>query len=267
LASATQSLQIQLNEGQKAAALRPILAELAQTRDPYALRALAEAAHALPTSLTDEEARAALDPILQAIGHNTEPDALQALVTGVQQLAPELNRRDAATLAEPVIAELRTQRHPETFGALVLAARALTPNFQVQSLVDGSRIARAGLAAATTSTEAIAWATALDTVLATSESSIGSFVEALKYPTAALQNPNPDRQGAVSAEDFLLDQFQALSAKAGINATSLDDILSWIRQHHPEVDLESPPTRPPPIDEFDVVDRSAAVRERRSRDP
>ena len=246
--------------------MRPILAEFARRRDPYALGALADAAHALPTSLTGDEARAALGPVLQAIGQNTEPDALQALVRGVRQLAPDLNRRDATTLAGPVIAALTTQRQLETLGALVQAARALAPNYQVQSVVDGARIARAGLAAATTSTEAIAWATVLDTMLGRSEGSIANLVAALKYPTTALRDLSADEEADGSAEDFLLDQFQALAAKAGINAASLEDILRWIKQRHPEVDLKSPPTRPPPIDEFDIVDRLSEVREPRSQD-
>jgi hypothetical protein len=255
LAKAIRAIPAQPTAEQARQALATVMVAFSMTRDPYALQALAEAAQALPLQLSGEQAQTALAPILNSLQRNTEPEALQALVLAVQALAPYLEPTQAKAMTGPILAALKTTTRPQAVGPLVQAARTLDPVIEIDSLPGGLGLARAGLAGARSSTEAIAWATALDAVLPHADSSIGTLVDALKYPTAALRSTQPLGSNPVSAESYLLGELDGHAGLKELRFTGMKDILAWVAAHHPEIDLTAPPLRPAPMDQLNVANR------------
>ena len=87
---------MKLSEAQASQALDPLLKQIGQTTDPFALRALAQALQALAGKLSEAQAGQALDPLLKQIGQTNNPDALQALAQALQALAVKLSEAQAA---------------------------------------------------------------------------------------------------------------------------------------------------------------------------
>ena len=81
-ARAIRSLAPRLTDAQAAQVLEPILKQIGQTTNADVLLALVQA---LPERLTDAQAHAVLDPILKQVGETTDPFALLAFAEAIQQ--------------------------------------------------------------------------------------------------------------------------------------------------------------------------------------
>ncbi len=78
-----------LTEAQADQALDPVLKQIGQTTEPFALLALAQALQALPVKLTEAQASKALDPVLKQIGQTRYPNVVnltQSAVLGLWSL-------------------------------------------------------------------------------------------------------------------------------------------------------------------------------------
>ena len=263
LADAVRSLSRQLSDREKEVALTPVLAGFSRTSDPYALQALAEATQALPLQLTAEQAQTALGPIIEFASAEHRARGLAGAGAGGGASAPYLEPAQTAAMVGPILAAIKTAKRPQAVGPLVQAAKMLDPTVQIESVPGGLGLAKAGLAAARNSTEAIAWATTLDAILPREDSSIGPMIEALKYPTTALQTTHPMGSNPTSAEYYLLGELSTQSELRALRFTGLKDILAWVAEHHPEIDLAAPPVRPAAMDERNVATRKVEPVRRR----
>jgi TIR domain len=74
-----KALKPKLTGAQASQALDPLLKQMGQTTNPYALVALTQPLPTLPWKLTEAQAGQALDPLLQQIAQTTDPYTLRAM--------------------------------------------------------------------------------------------------------------------------------------------------------------------------------------------
>ena len=114
------------------------------------------------------------------------------------------------------------------------------------------RLSHSGLGVARSGADAIAWAKVLEALLLPppADGYVGTLVEALKYPNAALRDTRAGEGEPVSATEYLLGKLREhFPGARELQESSLEDALAWIARTYPEVDLASPPKRPAPLAE------------------
>ena len=108
--------------------------------------------------------------------------------------------------------------------------------------------------------EAIDWATALEALIAdvAEEQYIQLVISALKYPNCAVEEHNSAIAASVgreasgssdefaSATEYLIDRLLRRVGKTEQGMT-FEGIRHWVAEGFPTVDVERPPTRPPPL--------------------
>ena len=102
------------------------LATIESTKDPEALRTVAEALKAFAATLDDGRAKDAAGPFLAAIKSTRDPNALEALAEGLGALPVKLSDRQAKEAIEPFLDALKeTSIKPSAFKALAEGLKAL----------------------------------------------------------------------------------------------------------------------------------------------
>jgi hypothetical protein len=216
----------------------PLVLRFAQRPDPV-LRAFG-------WRLTPAQAEAALGRLLDMMGGATDSEALAAQAEAVQALTSKLIPAQAEAALGRLLDLLRRTTDPTALAALAEAVQALAPRLIIEK-ANILRLARSGLAAASSYAEAIAWSRVLEALLPPppADGYVSALVEVLKYPNGALRDTSVGDGEPASATEYLLGKLrERFPGARKLQGGSLEDALAWIAGNHAEVDLASPPARP-----------------------
>ena len=130
LAEALVTLPVDLTAEQAAAALKPILAAMAETTDPYPLQRLAQGAAALAAYLTEAQAAQAVTRIVDALeDKGGDFYGLEPLGAGLAALTAALNKAQAEQAIEPILAAMEDTTDPHALGLLAIGLAELGIDF------------------------------------------------------------------------------------------------------------------------------------------
>ena len=247
----------QLSENVASSALARITRMIDEFDQRDALLALVQVIPCLPLEPSPEQ----IDPVLERLASalNNEGDAF-ALCEGLAALVPSFDEQRANAALRSVFGALK--KSPDTYGRRAAARfiRTVAPRLKVQGRAIALQAASAGLAMSTGAQEAIDWATALEALIAdvAEEQYIQLVISALKYPNCAVEEHNSAIAASVgreasgssdefaSATEYLIDRLLRRVGKTEQGMT-FEGIRHWVAEGFPTVDVERPPTRPPPL--------------------
>jgi hypothetical protein len=246
---------LRLGAEQAAAALGPALDAFRATAFPTTTDTrVLDAVRALAPQLGAEQARAALGRVLDAFKGTTD-DLFAPWAGAVQALAPKLSAEQAQAALAPVLEVLEAPVDPAAMQALAQAVATLpglAPNLGTTWIASMLRIARSGLGSTASAEKTIAWAGVLEGLLFawSKDDYVEKIVELLKYPTAALRWQDVLDDKPSSATEYLLGKLrERFPGVQELQGGSLEDVLAWVAENYPEVNLASLPKRPAPLAE------------------
>ena len=192
------------------------------------------ALQAVPGNSTEKQPQVALGPLLKSIAEG-DPASLPAQASAVGILAEKMTAEQAQTALSAVLKAMSNTMDPTALEFLATAVDQLAPRLTDDARRQGADSARSILAWSQSLPSAIEGATALVTLLSheSAERRVFAIVEALKYPTAVGQTTG-----------LLLKALQEAGAPGPDE--SFDANLSWVAKTYPSIDLDAPPSCPPP---------------------
>jgi hypothetical protein len=243
LAEALSELADRLEPGEVARAARLVVEAMGKTRNPSALYSLAGALSKLsgrlePAEASRQTARAAR-LVAEAMGKTDDPSALYPLALALPALAGRLEPAEAMKAARLLVeaigktnypqAQIFSQAQPFQAGALSALAGRLGPAEAINRAIVAARAIGEELSPPTR-LSGLATLLLQASQLPPCRFSPQELIELLKMPTCV----GPAREVVLRLLGRTYDRHFA----------DLWEFVDWVHEHHPELDLTTPPQRP-----------------------
>ena len=232
LAWALASLPGELTSAQARRAMEPLLRAIGSTTDPDGLQALASGLAALPVELATAQTEQVFEPLLRAIGGVSAPYALHCLGSALASLADKLTSAQAGRALEPLLQAIGRSTARDDLPGLGLGLRVMLGKLTLAQAQRAIEPLLRSILGTTDPYAMSALASGLES-LATKlppAQAVLLVVEALKVPFTA---------GKLT--DLALEVLRKSFPEELRDGNGFWDIVAWIENRFPEIDLASPP--------------------------